>query len=261
VVVGWTGDASTGSAAFAVETLTVATSGAGSGTVTGSGISCGSICSSSFDQGTQVTLTATPAAGSVFAGWSGGGCSGAGPCVVTVSSDTSVAATFSQAPPAKHALSVNKSGGGSGTVTGTGISCGSTCSSLFDQGTQVTLTAAAAAGSVFAGWSGGGCSGTGSCLVTVNGDTTVTAIFNAVPAPSCTVPKVTGRVLAAAETAVTNADCRVGRVRRAFSARVKKGKVISQSPAPGGRLAVGSVVELTVSKGPKPKKHHHEKRH
>lgn len=42
----------------------------------------------------------------------------------------------------------------------------------------VTLTAAADAGSIFAGWSGGGCSGTGNCVVTVNTDTAVTATFN-----------------------------------------------------------------------------------
>jgi hypothetical protein len=79
-------------------------------------------------------------------------------------------------------ISVSKSGAGSGTVTSSpaGISCGSTCVHGFNSGTVVTLTAAPAAGSRFGGWSGGGCSGSGSCAVTLTADTTVTATFNKV---------------------------------------------------------------------------------
>jgi hypothetical protein len=43
---------------------------------------------------------------------------------------------------------------------------------------MITLTAFANAGSVFAGWSGGGCTGTGACVVTVAASTTVSATFN-----------------------------------------------------------------------------------
>ena len=69
---------------------------AGSGTVSSSpaGIACGTACDARFDRNTTVTLTATPASGSVFGGWSGGGCSGTGPCTVTMSSDQTVTATF-----------------------------------------------------------------------------------------------------------------------------------------------------------------------
>src|ERR671925_198941 len=58
-------------------TLTVAKAGNGSGTVTSSpaGINCGSTCSATLNSGTPVTLSATPALGSTFAGWSGSGCS------------------------------------------------------------------------------------------------------------------------------------------------------------------------------------------
>jgi hypothetical protein len=46
----------------------------------------------------------------------------------------------------------------------------------------VTLTASATAGSAFTGWSGGGCSGTGTCVVTMNAPVAVTATFDLMPA-------------------------------------------------------------------------------
>ena len=47
-----------------------------------------------FTSGTSVTLTATPGAGADFRGWSGGGCTGAGDCVITMDASASVTATF-----------------------------------------------------------------------------------------------------------------------------------------------------------------------
>jgi len=78
-----------------------------------------------------------------------------------------------------YTLTVTKSGTGSGTVTSSpaGISCGSDCSEAYNSGTSVTLTAAAASGSTFASWSGD-CSGTGSCVLTMNSIKSVTATFN-----------------------------------------------------------------------------------
>lgn len=81
-------------------TLTVAKSGTGSGTVASSpaGINCGSTCSAGFSAGQAVTLTATPASGSVFGGWSGAGCSGTGACNLTMDASKSVTATFAPSP-------------------------------------------------------------------------------------------------------------------------------------------------------------------
>ncbi|MBM4231122.1 MAG: choice-of-anchor D domain-containing protein [Gammaproteobacteria bacterium] len=89
-------------AAFAVEafTLKVTKVGAGAGTVTSSptGIDCGQSCSASFDSGTSVTLTATAANDSTFAGWSGA-CTGAMSCTVTMDQTTTVVATFNPPTP------------------------------------------------------------------------------------------------------------------------------------------------------------------
>jgi hypothetical protein len=185
----------TTTAAAVTHSLTVSLGGAGSGSVSGTGISCPSTCSHSYPTGTVVTLTAAPAAGSFFAGWSGGGCSGTSSCQVTVNSDATITATFNKIPN----LTVSKQGTGTGTVTSSpvGIDCGSTCVSAFNSATVVTLTAVPAAGSRFGGWSGGGCSGSGSCAVTLNADTTATATFTLIPpqakkkAPQTKITKAT----------------------------------------------------------------------
>jgi hypothetical protein len=79
---------------------------------------------------------------------------------------------------ATKTLSVVKAGTGSGTITSTpgGIICPGTCSTAFTTGIPVTLTAAAAGGSTFLGWSAP-CSGTGTCLLSMTGERTVTATF------------------------------------------------------------------------------------
>jgi type II secretory pathway pseudopilin PulG len=78
-----------------------------------------------------------------------------------------------------YTLSIAKAATGSGSVSSSpgGIACGSSCSHDYTSGTQVTLSAAAASGSTFAGWSGGGCSGTGTCTVTMSAAVLVTATF------------------------------------------------------------------------------------
>src|SRR5215510_10773710 len=67
--------------------------GASNLTSSPSGIACPTECGAIFADGTQVTLTATAMAGYGFGGWSGG-CSGIGPCQLTINSNISVTATF-----------------------------------------------------------------------------------------------------------------------------------------------------------------------
>jgi hypothetical protein len=80
-------------------------------------------------------------------------------------------------------LSVVLAGTGTGTVTSmpSGIDCGADCDEAFPYGTVVTLTAVANAGSMFIGWTGGGCSGTGDCVTTITAADTVTATFTRLP--------------------------------------------------------------------------------
>ncbi len=85
----------------APHTVTVTEGGTGSGVVTSSpaGISCPGSCAHSYPNSTIVSLSATPAAGSAFAGWSGA-CLGTGACTVTLSADRVVTATFVPLPAA-----------------------------------------------------------------------------------------------------------------------------------------------------------------
>jgi uncharacterized repeat protein (TIGR01451 family) len=88
-----------------------------------------------------------------------------------------VTATFTRI---QYTLTVTKAGNGNGTVASTpaGITCGATCSALFNAGTVVTVTATPNSGDAFAGWSGA-CTGTGACTVTMNVAASVTATFTA----------------------------------------------------------------------------------
>ena len=192
--------------------LTVVPAGAGTGLVTSNpaGISCGATCLASFTSGSTITLTAAPVGASVFQGWSGAGCSGTGTCTVTLTAAASVTATFDTT--SSFALSVATSGNGSGTVSSSpaGISCPSSCSASYPSATAVTLSATPAAGSSFIGWSGGGCTGTGTCVVTMSGAQSVTAIFDPAPTYSLTVGKTgtgTGTVTSSPAGVSCGASC------------------------------------------------------
>ena len=159
--------------------LEVHLTGTGSGHVgsTPAGINCGTDCEEVYDSGTQVTLTATADDGSLFSGWDGA-CSGTDPCVVAITDATNVTATFANN---RFPLEVHITGAGNGYVASTpaGIACSQpTCSSNFNNGTFVSLSAIPFSGSAFTVWSGA-CSGTTTCEVEiVPGTTIVTATFN-----------------------------------------------------------------------------------
>jgi hypothetical protein len=69
------------------------------------------------------------------------------------------------------------------------------------------------------------------------------------PAGRIRMPKLTGKLLASAESAIRRAGLKVGTIRRARSTRVGRGHVISQSVSPGRSVATGTRVGLVVSAG------------
>jgi hypothetical protein len=129
------------------------------------GIRCQPTCEARFPPGTVVTLTAIPSAGWRFVGWSGdctgASCSLPGAGVVT--------ATFESTTTTGCVLGVELQGPGRGSVVSSpaGINCGPDCRETYPCGTGVILTALPAPGSVFTGWTGGSCTGTGTCIVSV----------------------------------------------------------------------------------------------
>ena len=164
--------------------LALSKSGAGAGRVSSEppGIDCGSDCTSDrmhVEPGSSVTLTATPAQGSLFSGW-GGACSGSGACVLSIAGPTSVSAAFALADPELGTLNVALTGDGDGRVrsepAGIDLSSGA-ASAQFERDSSVTLTATPADGSRFEGWSGA-CSGSGAtCSLSVPESVSVTATF------------------------------------------------------------------------------------
>ncbi len=162
--------------------LKVEKTGTGTGKVTSSppGVDCGADCNELYEEGTEVTLSATADEGSTFTGWSGAGCSGIGACEVTMSEAKTVTAGFEKDEEGIP-LSVETEGTGSGVVTsdkGT-ISCDPFCSDEYEEGTVVVLTASPASGSVFVSWKycdKGGVNGR-QCTMTVDKAKTVKATF------------------------------------------------------------------------------------
>jgi hypothetical protein len=96
--------------------LEVTTGGSGEGEVNSkpAGIACGDACTAEFTSGESVALTAAPAAGSRFAGWTVNGnaatCPGTGSCQVTLSADTEVRAEFEALPLLLPALAPSAAG-------------------------------------------------------------------------------------------------------------------------------------------------------
>jgi hypothetical protein len=159
--------------------LTTIVNGAGSVASTPAGIDCGSACSKSFNANTLVTLTATAASGSAFAGWSGA-CSGTAlTCAVTMSQARNVGASF--AGVAQRTLSVTGATGGTVVSTPTGIDCGTRCIAAFDAGVAVSVAARPQPGYRFGGWSGA-CSGMQTCDLAMDANRSVQAAFVPVPA-------------------------------------------------------------------------------
>lgn len=143
--------------------FTLTTNVSGSGTVTRNPNAA------SYAAGTVVTLTATPAAGFVFTGWSGDLSGSANPTTITMSANRTVTATFATSQPGPFTLTVS--------VTGNGSVSRSPNQATYPNGTIVTLTATAGAGSHFNNWSGNLSGSANPATITMNANKSVVANF------------------------------------------------------------------------------------
>ena len=132
----------------------------GNGTVTGAN-------TGTYLEGTELTLTATPAEHYEFTGWTGDVTSTDNPLTVTVNSDMTITANFQEHT--KYTITAVPNDENMGTVTGGGT---------YYVGETITLKATAKSGSVFAGWEDGEKNATRT--VEVSGDATYTANFQAI---------------------------------------------------------------------------------
>jgi hypothetical protein len=91
-------------------------------------------------------------------------------------------------------LTVSFAGSGHGTVNSSPDigGCGQSCTLDAKAGTTYTLTATAAPGSLFSGWSGAGCSGNGRCSLALSTNATVTVTFARADPPTLSSVKLTG---------------------------------------------------------------------
>ena len=133
---------------------------------------CAQNCNLQLDLGLSVTLIARPAAGSRFAGWKGG-CSGTGPCAVTLDAARNVAASFAAG---LFRLTVGVGGKGRVSSSPAGLTCPNRCSASFKAASNIRLRATASPGFVFSRWTGS-CRGKNACIVKLNGNRSVRATF------------------------------------------------------------------------------------
>ena len=174
--------------------VTQLVSGPASSPVITCGVACTTPQSALYTPGTSLLVVPTAAPGSSFRTFTATlGCSGgqAG-CPVNMSVAQTVTAQFDL----NGLLTVAKSGTGTGTVTSADgyISCGASCTYRYPWNSPSVLTAIAATGSYFTGWTGA-CSGySTTCTVYGGPDQTATALFSLNPTVSVTTTGTGGIV-------------------------------------------------------------------
>lgn len=151
--------------------LTVRVEGGGRVDSDPAGLDCAGTCSAPFVLGRPVTLTARPADGQAFAGWSGDtACQGHGPVLAwTLDGITACTARFE--PLTRYALTLTVQGGGRASASPAGPN--------HEPGTVVTLSATPGAGQRFVAWGGDADCSDGQ--VTMTAARTCTAVFEADP--------------------------------------------------------------------------------
>ncbi len=126
-----------------------------------------------YNAGTVVSIVATAASGYTFTGWSGDLTGTQNPATITMDSNKTVVANFTQSSGGEttYTLTVNVSPTGAGTVSL------NPSGGTYTAGTQVTLTAAANSGYEFSNWSGDVSGSSSTITITMDSNKTVTANF------------------------------------------------------------------------------------
>ena len=154
-------------------TLTVSSTAGGTVTTPGEGVF-------TSQEGTAVSLVASPATGYRFVNWSGNVATianvNAASTTITMNGNYSITANFEAIPPGQYSLAVSSSTGGSVTAPGEG-------SSTYDTGTVVSLVATPATGYQFVNWTGNVSTianvNASSTTITMNGNYSIIANFEA----------------------------------------------------------------------------------
>ncbi len=221
------------------------------GRITAPGIDCPGDCSETYTEGQTITFTRTPEV-DWRSGWDANWDCAAGTslysstCVKVIKGDQPMyAAGYYYNLSLYWALdnlnlSVQKTGTGSGTVSGNGINCGSVCSVKVYKDSNVTLTATPAAGSTFSGWQAGSY-----CAIGYpggkGGDTSTPN-----PSANCTITSITG----ASATAVAKFDAIPGYVPPASSTPKSNSAPAGTSPVPSTTQTTEQIPAIKVDAPP-----------
>ena len=148
---------------------------AGSGQVTANvpGLSCAQTCTTTWNAGTNLSLTAVPRTGQKLVRWTGA-CSGSSVCNVTVGQGATASALFA---PLVYRLTVGLKGRGTVRSSRSGITCRPRCSAALPSHAPVRLTATPAKGWRFRSWAGACKSRSRSCTVPMTAATNARAVF------------------------------------------------------------------------------------
>jgi hypothetical protein len=218
---------------------------------------------------TRFTVAATGGgSGNAVTFSSGGGCSNSGATFTMTSGTTACQVKYDQAGSANYNAASEVTESVAATKASQSIAVTKHAPSSAAFGSKFTVAAiGGGSGNAVSFSSGGACSNSGATFTMTSSTGICTARYDqagnsnytaaaevtetvkALPAPHCVVPKLKGKTLKAAKRALRTHFCSLGKVKHAFSNRVRKGRVISEKPKRGRRLNHGAKVGLIISKG------------
>jgi Divergent InlB B-repeat domain len=153
--------------------FTVTITGPGRVTADVPGLDCSVTCTTNWNAGTRLLLSATPSPRAKLVRF-GGACGGASGCAVTTAPGSAVSALFA---PAVVRLSVAVTGRGTVRTSSSGIACRPRCSASLPSYVPVRITATPAKGWKLRSWAGA-CRGTSrSCTLSMKAATNARAVF------------------------------------------------------------------------------------